>query len=50
VGGVLEGVVLAVGGAAFDGADLVADQDHRLAEAVELGEALALGGFDQLSS
>src|SRR5437870_4718882 len=46
VGRVLEDVVLAVRPALLDGADLVADGDHRVAEAVELALGLALGRLD----
>src|SRR5437773_5153155 len=34
---VLQCVIVAVGAALFDGADLLTDRDHRVAEAVELG-------------
>ena len=43
---VLERVVLAIEPAVFDRGDLLADGDHRVAEAVELGLGLALGGLD----
>jgi hypothetical protein len=43
---VLERVVGLVGAALLDLADLLADRDQRVAEAVELGLRLALGGLD----
>ena len=42
----LQRVVVARPGAALDLRDLGADRDHRVAEAIELGERLALGRLD----
>ncbi len=46
VGGVLEGIVLLVRAAFFDGADLLTDGDHGVAEAVELGLGFGFRGLE----
>ena len=46
VGCVLERVVRRVAAAVFDRTDFFADRQHGVAEAIQLSEALAFGGFD----
>lgn len=46
VGGVLEGVILGIGGAGFNRLDFGADGSHGVDEAVEFGFGFALGGLN----
>ena len=46
VGGMAQGVVVVRPLPRLDARDLVADSEHRIAEAIDLGQAFALGRLD----